>query len=1079
MNVGGQLRPTGTYIVPEREQQPNLFSQIVPGQLPTTPRNPLQVTGPVDPTLPGAIAQQNWWNQYGGPGGSGGSGSGGGGTGGGGTSTPPDSGMTGVIANPGDLLDPVSVTGPIPITNPTVNQPDTWTSPTVTTGTGIDAPIITPGTPGASDRPGTWSVFEPGTGVDIGVDKILNFASPGLGNVFNLLGLDTPTLNIGGKEIDFSQATVNNDGTVNVPEGGTVSFDQIKTAAENYTGIPASGEAFNTVFTGTDAQGNPYELNNVVVDSSNPGSLSQPTGINIGSVTPYGHVSGDPSLSSTNQFAQNILAAQPGKFTPNGDGTYTFTGTEQEKNTLFGGPNKGAYELLTGKEFGDTRLGGAIQNLFGGSPESPQAPASPSTDAPKVRLTEDAISNLSDAQIQNANRDQYSQDTLDALDAAEDERITTYQDQVYDDTLSVLAAGWSGDDRGKRLMDELVANNWTLDDVKIENRQTEKGSWRRESRSAAFAILPDGREIKFTHNIKRGKGLDGIVNNVETRIKDDFKKAAAERDTIANLDDITGWQPPSYAPINTVSQADRDRGRDAFESFNSGAADRARENLSDRERQGGAELDREYGISGLNKGGMVQDPGLALALQRTAQLGMNKGGSLDDKISKIYKEGYKAPGQAYAIAKSMGYNTGGLVDQIKQHEGFRDSIYLDTQGYPTVGYGHKLPASYANQVGQSPFSNNELDQFLQQDIETARGAASRNFNNWNTLPMGVQDALVNQAYQLGGAGQAGFTSMIDAVQSGDWNRAAQEALNSRWNQQTPTRSNYLADVFRGQLGTGTNYPNTAPMNKPVSTYDTVPEYNYDTNYSGSTYDYTPAPTAPSGPSWGDQVYAPSPEYQTNTATSPDRNWWDPRGWFGYNYGGMIPMAYNKGGMYNQGGMSNAFNVLDKYTKVPVGGGQFGVGVGGNTVGYERPAYGGTFNAGVTTNTSGASPMWNIGWKTQFNRGGPVMMQEGGMTPNLFGAEPNPMAREGMQHDNVPAMMTPGEFVLDADSTHAINQIKPGMLESLNNWEPKDGPGMLMSLFDSLDDVTMAKTDKMGNKITVKSPEGTRMKTMFG
>ena len=144
MNVGGQLRPTGTYIVPEREQQPNLFSQIVPGQLPTTPRNPLQVTGPVDPTLPGAIAQQNWWNQYGGPGGSGGSGSGGGGTGGGGTSTPPDSGMTGVIANPGDLLDPVSVTGPIPITNPTVNQPDTWTSPTVTTGTGIDAPIITP-----------------------------------------------------------------------------------------------------------------------------------------------------------------------------------------------------------------------------------------------------------------------------------------------------------------------------------------------------------------------------------------------------------------------------------------------------------------------------------------------------------------------------------------------------------------------------------------------------------------------------------------------------------------------------------------------------------------------------------------------------------------------------------------------------------------------------------------------------------------------------------------------------------------------------------------------------------------------
>ena len=113
----------------------------------------------------------------------------------------------------------------------------------------------------------------------------------------------------------------------------------------------------------------------------------------------------------------------------------------------------------------------------------------------------------------------------------------------------------------------------------------------------------------------------------------------------------------------------------------------------------------------------------------------------------------------------------------------------------------------------------------------------------------------------------------------------------------------------------------------------------------------------------------------------------------------------------------------------------------------------------------------------YNYGGAVMMQDGGMTPG------QPMApsgmREGPQHDTTPAMLTPGEFVLDEDSTAAINQMAPGMLEQLNNWEPKDGPGMLMSLFDSLDDVSMTKTDKMGNKITVKSPEGTRMKTMFG
>ena len=39
-------------------------------------------------------------------------------------------------------------------------------------------------------------------------------------------------------------------------------------------------------------------------------------------------------------------------------------------------------------------------------------------------------------------------------------------------------------------------------------------------------------------------------------------------------------------------------------------------------------------------------------------------GPLSKKISKIYKEGYKAPGQAYAIAKNMGYQTGGRVPPL-------------------------------------------------------------------------------------------------------------------------------------------------------------------------------------------------------------------------------------------------------------------------------------------------------------------------------------------------------------------------------------------------------------------------------
>ena len=42
----------------------------------------------------------------------------------------------------------------------------------------------------------------------------------------------------------------------------------------------------------------------------------------------------------------------------------------------------------------------------------------------------------------------------------------------------------------------------------------------------------------------------------------------------------------------------------------------------------------------------------------------NKGG-LSNKVSKIHNEGYTAPGQAYAIAKSMGYNQGGQAMREK------------------------------------------------------------------------------------------------------------------------------------------------------------------------------------------------------------------------------------------------------------------------------------------------------------------------------------------------------------------------------------------------------------------------------
>ncbi|MCY4584083.1 MAG: hypothetical protein OXE50_15000 [Chloroflexi bacterium] len=57
-----------------------------------------------------------------------------------------------------------------------------------------------------------------------------------------------------------------------------------------------------------------------------------------------------------------------------------------------------------------------------------------------------------------------------------------------------------------------------------------------------------------------------------------------------------------------------------------------------------------------NRDGQVMDP---------MRVKFYNQGGLSDKISKIHGEGYTAPGQAYAIAKSMGYNRGGQAMREK------------------------------------------------------------------------------------------------------------------------------------------------------------------------------------------------------------------------------------------------------------------------------------------------------------------------------------------------------------------------------------------------------------------------------
>jgi lysozyme len=179
-----------------------------------------------------------------------------------------------------------------------------------------------------------------------------------------------------------------------------------------------------------------------------------------------------------------------------------------------------------------------------------------------------------------------------------------------------------------------------------------------------------------------------------------------------------------------------------------------------------------------------------------------------------------------------------LEKLLREREGFKDYVYEDTMGNPTIGTGHKLPEKYRAMIYDpdkkgskkvKPFTNKQLEEFFQEDIKIAKNSAMANFNNFNTFPVSVQEGLINQAFQLGQGKQALFTEMKKGLDSGDYNKAMVEALDSNWNTQTPKRSNDLANIFREQIPSGQEVnlvpeQTSVPLMRP-SESNTVPNQN--------------------------------------------------------------------------------------------------------------------------------------------------------------------------------------------------------------------------------------------------------------
>ena len=135
-----------------------------------------------------------------------------------------------------------------------------------------------------------------------------------------------------------------------------------------------------------------------------------------------------------------------------------------------------------------------------------------------------------------------------------------------------------------------------------------------------------------------------------------------------------------------------------------------------------------------------------------------------------------------------------LKERIKQHEGFRDTVYSDSLGFATIGYGHLvLPTD--NFVEGVAYDKETLEEVFDNDFKIAVDSARdllRNIEH-NYIIFGV---LVEMCFQLGKPKVSKFNKMFIALKEKNLDKASDEMINSRWHKQTPKRCESLANIIK-------------------------------------------------------------------------------------------------------------------------------------------------------------------------------------------------------------------------------------------------------------------------------------------
>ena len=134
-----------------------------------------------------------------------------------------------------------------------------------------------------------------------------------------------------------------------------------------------------------------------------------------------------------------------------------------------------------------------------------------------------------------------------------------------------------------------------------------------------------------------------------------------------------------------------------------------------------------------------------------------------------------------------------LMDRIKEqlvrHEGLRLKPYRCTAGKLTIGIGRNLD--------DRGISQKEAYAMLERDIQDCEQWLIDEIPEvYNKLDEVRQSVLLNMCFNLGIKGLLEFKNTLSFIGAGDWERAANNMLASKWAKQVGMRAIELSELMR-------------------------------------------------------------------------------------------------------------------------------------------------------------------------------------------------------------------------------------------------------------------------------------------